>query len=97
MAITLNKHAIRCEKMALTSGKITRDSSAGTFLYDISRNWRLLAKATVFKSLTNPKWSEREVAAAEVLVSTITYLQRIGCKDIEKLLKETIERHERKV
>lgn len=94
MAITLNKCAIRCEEIAIAGGKITNNSSARPLLYDISRNWRTLLDATNFKSGLG-EWSEKEAAAGEVLISTLTYLQRIGCKNIEKLLKDIIERHAR--
>lgn len=95
MAITLNKYAIRCEEIAIASGKITSNSSARLLLYDISRNWRELLDASGFRSDNPGTWSEREESAAEVMISAMTYLQRIGCKNIEQLLKDTIERHER--
>lgn len=95
MAITLNKYAVICEEIALAGGKISPHSSATPLLYDISRNWRELLDATNFKSLNNGEWSEKEELASEVIISAITYLQRIGCKNIEKLLKDTIERHAR--
>lgn len=95
MAIPLNKSAIRCEEIAIAGGRITPNSSARPLLYDISRNWRKLLDATSFKSDNPGPWSEREEAASEVMISTMTYLQRIGCKNIEQLLKDTIERHAR--
>lgn len=95
MAITLNKQAIRCEEIALAGGKITPASSPRTLLYDISREWRQLLDATSFPSEKMPDWSEKEEAASEVLVAALTYLQRIGCKNIEQLLLDTIERHAR--
>lgn len=95
MAITLNKSAIRCEEIAIASGKITPNSSARPLLYDISRNWRMLLDATSFQSDNPGPWSEREEAASEVIISALTYLQRIGCKNIEQLLKDSIERHAR--
>lgn len=95
MAITLNKSAIRCEEIAIASGKITSNSSARPLFYDISRNWRELLDASSFQSDNPGPWSEKEEAAAEVMISTLTYLQRIGCKNIEQLLKDTIERHAR--
>ncbi len=97
MAITLNKQAIRCEEIAIASGKITPSSSARPLLYDISRSWRDLCDATGFKSDNPGPWSEREEQAAEVMVATITYLQRIGCKNIERLLLDTIERHSQQI
>lgn len=93
MAITLNKIAIRCEETAIASGKITSNSSAQPLLYDISRNWRTLLDASSYKSDNPGPWSEREESATEVIISALTYLRRIGCKDIEQLLKETVERH----
>lgn len=93
MAITLNKYAVMCEDIAIAAGKITTSSSATPLLYDISRNWRVLLEATNFKSINNKKWSEKEELASEVIISAIAYLQRIGCKNIEQLLSDTIERH----
>lgn len=90
MAITLNKLAIRCEKIAIASGKITPTSSARESLFEISRYWRRLCDATAFKLAAERKWSEREEMAAGVIVSAVTYLRRIGCKNIEQLLKDTI-------
>lgn len=92
MAITLNKCAVKCEQAAIASGRITENSSARPLLYDISRHWRELLDATCFSSPNTGPWSEREEAAAEVIISAITYLQRIGCRNIEMLLKDTIER-----
>lgn len=95
MAITLNKQAIRCEEIALAGGKITPLSSSRTSLYDISRQWRELLDATSFPSENLPEWSEKEESAAEVMIATLTYLQRIGCRNIEQLLRDAIERHAR--
>ena len=49
----------------------------------------------VFKATIPVPGAKKEEAAAEVMISTLTYLQRIGCKNIEQLLKDTIERHAR--
>ena len=97
MAITLNKCAKQCEDIAIARGKITSNSSARPLLYDISRNLRALLDATRFKSDNPGQWSEREEAACEVIISALSYLQRIGCRNIEKLLKDTIERKARQV
>lgn len=97
MAITLNKSAIRCEEIAIASGKINRDSSDRPILYDISRNWRKLLAATDYKSDNPGPWSEKEEAACDVIVSALTYLQRLGCTNIEQLLRDTIERHARQI
>ena len=95
MAIPLRKFAKRCEEVAIANDKITALSSSTVSLYEISRQWRKLADATSF--LGNPPWSEKEEAAAEVIIAALTYLQRIGCKDIEKCLKDTLERQSRKL
>lgn len=97
MAITLNKYAVICEQIALAGGKITENSSARPLLYDISRNWRSLLDSTGFSSGNPEKWSEREEAACEVMISAMTYLQRIGCRNIEQLLKDMIERHAKEI
>lgn len=88
MAITLKKMAVKCEAVAIASGDITPLSSPTVSLYDISTHWRSLADATKFKSANLPQWSEREYEAAGVIIATMTYLQRIGCRDIEKLIKD---------
>ena len=95
MAITLKNYAARCEEIALANGLITTNSSARSLLYDISRHWRCLLDASGFSSDNPGSWSDREEAACEVMVSAMAYLQRIGCRNIEQLLKDTIERHSR--
>lgn len=95
MAIPLKKFAALCEEVALANGKITPLSSPTVSLHDISREWRELCKATAFKSPNLKEWSEKEEGAAEVIIAALTYLQRIGCKDIEKLLRDTLEQHRR--
>lgn len=95
MAIPLKKFAAQCEEVAIANGKITTSSSPTLSLYEISRRWRDLCKATAFRSLNLTDWSEKEEWGAEVIIAALTYLQRIGCKDIEKLLRETLEHHRR--
>jgi hypothetical protein len=90
MAIRLNKQAIQCEQIALAGGKITNQSSPQISLYDISKQWRELLEATNFQCSDMPKWNKKEAAAARVLIATLTYLKRIGCEDIEKLLRDAI-------
>jgi hypothetical protein len=95
MAIPLKKFAEQCEEVAIANGKITTSSSPTLSLYEISRRWRDLCKATAFRSLNLKDWSEKEEGGAEVIIAALIYLQRIGCKDIEKLLRETLEHHRR--
>lgn len=96
MAITLNKYAERCEEGAMTAGRITAESSARPLMYDISRHWRVLLDASAFKSGNPGNWSDREEAAGEVIVSALAYLHRIGCRNIEQLLRDILERHAQK-
>ncbi len=93
MAITLNKHAVKCVKVELANGNITSASSPRTSIYDISRHWRVLVDATSMPSRNLKSWSEREEAAMEVMLSALTYLQRIGCTDSDQLMKDTLSRH----
>ena len=97
MAIPLNKIATLCEEVALAKGKITPLSSPIVSLHDISREWRELCKATAFKSANTPEWSEKEEGAAKVILASLTYLQRIGCKDIEQLLRATLSQDSRQI
>ena len=93
MAITLNKeYGALCEEITAANEYLTPESSARPLIYDISRNWRELADATPFVCDKDRRYSEQEVAAAKVVISSICYLQRIGCPDVERLLKDTIER-----
>ena len=57
MAITLNKLAKQCEKIALEQLIITEHSSPQVLLYHISRHWRELLDATNFSSLTLVGWN----------------------------------------
>lgn len=94
MAIKLNKYAVRCEEIAIASDKITPNSSAQPLLYELSRNWRKLIDST---NESKGSWSEKEEVAGEVIITAVTYLQRIGCANIEKLLIDTIERLARQI
>lgn len=90
MAITLNKHALRCLELAIARGNITSQSPPRCSIYDISRCWRELLDATGSANQDMPQWSEKEAAAAEVMVATLAYLHHIGCRNIEQLLRDTI-------
>lgn len=93
MAIKLNKLAIRCAEIALANGKITSTSSSRVMLYDISKHWRNLCDASGENTDPECAWSEKERTAAELMISSMVYLQRIGCTNIEQLLRQTIDRH----
>ena len=91
MAIPLRKFAAQCVQVAIEGGKITETSSSRVSLYEISRKWRELYDATSFQSQAVEGWTEKEVAAAEVIIASLTYLERIGCKNVEQLLRDTLE------
>lgn len=93
MAIPLKKFAMQCEEVAIANGCITPESSPTATLYDISRHWRNLCNASAFKSMTLKGWTEKEECAAEVIIASLVYLQRIGCSDVEKLVRDTLARH----
>lgn len=92
MAITLNKLAVRCENDAIGCGRITGESSPRMSLYDISVRWRTLMDATAFRHPDFPKYSEKEVEGARVLLSTLAYLRRVGCANIEQLLRDVADK-----
>lgn len=92
MAITLNRLAERYFKKAVTFGRITGTTSPTMLLYDVSRHWRSVLDSTTFQDTALPPWSEKESAVGDVIVSAVLYLQHIGCKDIEQLIKDAIER-----
>lgn len=89
--IKLNKLAILCKEIALQRGKITPNSSPRATLYHISAEWRELLNATKFKSEHLPEWSEQEEEAADIIITTLTYLESIRCKNIENLIRAKIE------
>lgn len=91
MAITLNKYAIQCEQMAINSGKINEQSSPRVMLYDISRHWRDLLSSGKGPDAQLPQWSKREKETAEIILASVIYLQRIGCDNIEQLLRDTMQ------
>ena len=78
--ITLNKLAVKCLRTAIKRGKIGKHSSAKAIIVAISAEWRELCN----------KYSEQEEEAADVIIASLTYLQKIGCKDIEQLIKDKI-------
>ncbi len=88
--ITLNKLAQKCREIALRRHKITRDSSHKGLAIGISAEWRELMEATDHPSVHVKGWTEREEEAADVIIAAVTYLQSIGCNDIEQLIKDKI-------
>lgn len=89
--ITLNRLAKRCFDIALKRKKMTETTSPKAVVLAISSEWRELAEAGKDRSNHIPSWSEREEEAADVIIATLTYLEKIGCNDIEQLLKDKVE------
>lgn len=94
--ITLNKLAKKCFDIAMRRGKINECTSGRAIIMAISAEWRELMEATKYRSEHLPKYSQREEEAADVIISTLTYLKRIGCKDIEQLIKDKVEFNEKR-
>lgn len=88
--ITLNKLAAKCLRTAIRRGKIGKNSSPRAIILAISAEWRELYEASEYRSLHIPKYSEQEEEAADVIIASLTYLQKIGCRDIEQLIKDKI-------
>lgn len=97
MAIPLKRFAALCEEVALSKGTITSLSSPTVSLHEISRTWRELCNTTAHKDDNLHDWTQREVGAADMIIAVLTYLQRIDCNDIEKLLWDTLEQHRRQI
>ena len=91
MAIALNRLSAVCEEIAKAEGKLSRDSSSRALVYEMSRNWRILCDSTR-QIRAGQQWSDREKAASALLITVLGYLHRIGCRDIERLVKDSISR-----
>ena len=61
----------------------------------ISAEWRELMDAADRPSPHIGGWSEREEEAADIVISAVTYLECIGCRDIEQLIKDKVAYNER--
>ena len=75
--ITLNRLAKRCFDIALKRKKMTETTSPKAVVLAISSEWRELAEAGKERS--------------NHIIATLTYLEKIGCNDIEQLLKDKVE------
>lgn len=92
MAIPLRKFAAECMQVAIERGKITENSSPRVLYYEISRKWRELNRSTGFCNQAPTGWTEKEVAAAEVIIASLAFLERTGCKNVEQLLQDTLRK-----
>lgn len=91
MAIPLNKFA-SAERLKAVGDRLSENCSPSVPLYDISASWRRLFDSTKGRSKVCPWWSQREVNAARVIRDTLVYLDHIGCRDIEQLLKDVCDK-----
>lgn len=92
MAVVLKKLTLRINTSAIASGIITKDTSPTVALYQISRYWReLFERSTRHKSEEFPNWSEKEVSAGKIILSTLLYLSMQRCNNVEKLLNDLLE------
>lgn len=77
--------------IAKRRGKINDHSSSRAIIMHMSSEWRELCRATKYRSDHMPKYSEQEEEAADVIITALTFLCKIGCKDIERLIKDKVE------
>ena len=89
--IKLNRLAEHCREVALARHIITKHSSYKGLAISMSANWRKLWNAPDKESSNLPQWSYREEKAADVIISAITYLESVGCENIEQLIKDKVE------
>lgn len=90
--ITLNKLAKVCRETALRRKKITIHSSHKGLCIGISAEWRELYDAGKHDPSEHvPGYTAREEEAADIIIATLTYLQSIGCRNIEQLIRDKIE------
>lgn len=81
---------------AHSSGLITAESSSTVAVYQISRYWReLFQTATRHRSDLLPQWPEKEVAAAKIITSALLFLAMEKCRDVEKLINDTVRADEK--
>lgn len=92
MALTVNKYIVPAiVRNAHASGLITAESSSTVALYQVSRYWReLFQKATRHCSEKIPVWTEKEYAAAKVIVSALLFLAMEECRDVEQLIIDIV-------
>lgn len=90
--IKLNIYAMRSHGHSIARGEYTENSSAMVIAMKETRAWCKLHQAQLDRKVPEDPsrfegYSLREEAACEVIVSMMEYLQHIGCKDIEKLIR----------
>lgn len=89
--IKLNKLAQQVCKRFYYSNTFGRNETSVARLYRIKRNWGRLADATQDKHHDLSQFTNEEVAAADVIISTMRYLIENGRNDVEELLRKRLE------
>ena len=89
--IKLNKLSRQVCKRFYYSNTFGRNETKVARLYRIKRNWGRLADATQDKHHDLSQFTNEEVAAADVIISTMRYLIENGRNDVEELLRKRLE------
>ena len=96
--IKLNIYAMKAHGQAIARGDYREESSAMVPICLASVKWRKLHQAQMDhrKNPYQPSrlegYSLREELACEQIVRLIEFLQHIGCKDIERCIRQIIDR-----
>lgn len=86
----INKLAKKCHEIMRTKLKMSRDSSSTPLLCQVSVHWRSAMDATNYKGDLSGGWKEKELSAAHMIIASYAYLEKIGCADPERLIKESL-------
>lgn len=88
--ITLNRLAKQCLNNAKASGHVNDNSGMRSYLYRASVMVHRAFEDTKWSSGEIARWSEYEISVAHCIVWLVAFLQRLGCRDIEQLLKDVV-------
>lgn len=89
--IKLNKLSRQACKRFFYINAFGRNESRTARRLRILRNWDRMAGATDEPHGSLKEFTQEEVAAADVIISTIRFLIEDGCEDVEKLLRKRLE------
>lgn len=94
--IKLNILAMKSHGKSIARREYSENSSAMAVVLKETKAWCKLHQAQLDKTQPEAQsrfegYTLREEAAAEVIVSMMEYMQHIGCKDIEGLIRRIVE------
>lgn len=89
--ITLNKFAPKILAMIERRFHFNENTSKKAFSLKISAAWRKLDELSELPVDDIQNHSEYKRRAAYIIVITVAFLKRYGCKDIEEEIKKIIE------